>query len=205
MWIAFAFASIVVIVVPGPDVLLTLTSTVGGGRRAGIAAAAGIVVASATQATLALLGLAAVLANSEAVFRLVKYAGAVYLIWLGVRALAAARRDAHDPLCLPEPTSLRTRFVRGLATNLLNVKVTLFYVTFAPQFLDSGAATTATLGAMYAVFLALAVAWLVLVVVAANELRALANAPRVRHAIDLVFGVTLIGFGYRVLRTAQPS
>lgn len=201
-YLAFAVLAAIVIVTPGPDVLLTIQSTAAGGRRAGLATTAGIMTASCTQATLAMTGLAAVLTRAEPVFTAIKYAGAGYLAVLGAQALLAAARPGDGPASPPAfPTPLRRRFTRGLLTNLLNVKVTLFYVAFVPQFLDPTATATASAAVYYAIFLGLAAIWLPVVVVAAESLRRVLSRGDVRRLVDTAFGVTLIGFAYRVLRT----
>jgi threonine/homoserine/homoserine lactone efflux protein len=130
---AFAVASLALLVVPGPSVLYIVTRSVQG-RAAGLVSVLGIHTGSVVHVLAAALGLSAILASSALAFSIVKYAGAAYLIWLGIRSLA--RRDAHVAEVRPRARSLHTVYAQGVIVNVLNPKTALFFLAFLPQFVD---------------------------------------------------------------------
>ena len=134
---AFLLASLILAVTPGPGVIYIVTRTLGQGRKAGFASIAGIALGDFGNATAASLGLAALLSASAAAYVIVKFAGAAYLIYLGVKALrarsaapVAARRIRESPGRL---------FRDGFLVALLNPKTALFFAALLPQFINPGA------------------------------------------------------------------
>jgi threonine/homoserine/homoserine lactone efflux protein len=147
---AFIAASLVLAVTPGPGVFYIVTRGATQGRAAGLASVAGVALGNLGNAIAASLGLAALFAISSLAFTIVKYLGAVYLIYLGVRALrsrAAAGPAAELPLRV---VTLRRIFADGFVVALLNPKTTLFFAAFLPQFLPpaAGPAQTIAMGAI---------------------------------------------------------
>ncbi len=148
---AFLLASLVLAVTPGPGVAYIVARTLAQGRMAGLASVAGVAAGNLGNALGASLGLAALFALSSAAFTLVKWAGAAYLVWLGVQALrrppaAAAARGAFAA------PRLATVFRDGFVVALLNPKTALFFAAFLPQFMDPAAGAVqqaALLGAMF--------------------------------------------------------
>jgi threonine/homoserine/homoserine lactone efflux protein len=130
----FGLASLVLAATPGPGVLYIVTRTLAQGRRAGLASVAGVALGNLGNATGASLGLAAMLAVSTLALSVVKFAGAAYLVWLGVNALRQTNDvDAPAPLDAPRPG----RIMRdGFVVALLNPKTALFFAAFLPQFID---------------------------------------------------------------------
>jgi len=135
-FVAFAAASLALLILPGPSVLYIVTRSVQG-RAAGVASVLGIHTGSIVHVVAAALGLSAILASSAVAFSVVKYAGAAYLIWLGVRTLV--RRDAHPLEASPRSRSLRRIYAQGVLVNVLNPKTALFFLAFLPQFVDPAA------------------------------------------------------------------
>jgi len=135
-WAAFLLASLVLAATPGPGVLYIVTRTLAQGRRVGLASVAGVALGNFGNALAASLGVAAVLAISATAFSVLKWAGAVYLIWLGLKALRAA---PTGPLQAPEtaPDGRQVLF-DGFWVALLNPKTALFFAAFLPQFVDHG-------------------------------------------------------------------
>lgn len=130
----FALASIALLIVPGPAVLYIVARSVNQGRMAGVVSVAGIQVGAFVHIAAAALGLSALLLSSALAFNIVKYLGAAYLIYLGVRKLLS-REERHDgEIVNPEP--LRRVFAQGIVVNLLNPKTALFFFAFLPQFVD---------------------------------------------------------------------
>ena len=134
---AFLLASLILAVTPGPGVIYIVTRTLGQGRKAGFASIAGIALGDFGNATAASLGLAALLSASAAAYVIVKFAGAAYLIYLGVKALWA--RSAA-PLAASRIRESPVRLFRdGFLVSLLNPKTALFFAALLPQFINPGA------------------------------------------------------------------
>jgi len=131
---AFAAASIVLLLIPGPAVLYIVNRSVSDGREAGLAAVAGLSLGNLVHALAAAVGLSAVLATSAAAFNTVKWLGAGYLVWVGVRTLMTtpAEIDPDQPGVSP-----KRAFTQGIVVNILNPKVALFFLSFLPQFIDA--------------------------------------------------------------------
>ena len=122
------------LLVPGPAVLYITSRSIGLGRAAGLVSAMGIAVGTLVHVAAATLGLSALLVSSASAFTFVKYAGAAYLIYLGVRTFRSRDAATLDPS--REPISLRSIFGQGVLVNLLNPKTALFFLAFLPQFVD---------------------------------------------------------------------
>ena len=137
-WGAFLSAAVLLNLSPGPDIAFILGQTARGGRQAGFAAMFGIWTGAFGHVLMAALGLSAVLATSAMVFSLVKWAGAAYLIWLGIAALLA-----KDSKFTVDGETVEHRFFpvyrQGALVALLNPKVAVFFLAFLPQFVDEGA------------------------------------------------------------------
>jgi threonine/homoserine/homoserine lactone efflux protein len=195
----FLVASIALILAPGPDSLYVLARGLGQGRRAGVIAALGSTSGLLAHTTLAALGLAVLLQTSEIAYTLVRVGGALYLIYLGVRALLSRERLAIATSA--SHSSARRMYLQGMLTNVLNPKVALFFIAFLPQFVDphtpSFALSMLLLGAVFAT---LTIIYLMLVGLLSGALgRALLSQPRVAGAIRWVTGGILVGLGLRLL------
>lgn len=192
-FLAFAVFAAVVTVTPGLDTMLVIRTAAVTGRRAGLAAVAGIVMGCLVWAALSAVGVAAVLAASRPAFEVLRGLGVAYLLWLGVRALLRSR-PGEPALGVPPRHAWRT----GLTTNLLNPKVGAFYVSVLPAFLPAGVPALAGglgLGAIHAVE---GMAWLGALVFAVGRARAVLLRPRVARGLERVSGVVFIGFGIRL-------
>lgn len=130
----FLIASALLTIAPGPDIVYVLTRGITQGRRAGFAAALGFATGVFFHTALAALGIAALIRSSEFAFSLVRYAGAAYLIYLGVRTLMS--QGALQPGNDNARTSLWTVYKQSVIGNVLNPKVTLFFLSFLPQFIN---------------------------------------------------------------------
>ena len=131
--LVFAFASLVLIAVPGPSVIYIVTRSIEQGRRAGLVSMLGVEAGGLVHVAAATLGLSALLTSSALAFAIVKYAGAAYLIVLGVQAL---RRGARNRPQAAIACSGGRLFRQGLLVNALNPKVAVFFLAFLPQFVD---------------------------------------------------------------------
>jgi threonine/homoserine/homoserine lactone efflux protein len=130
----FALAAIVLLVVPGPAVLYIVAQSAAHGRRAGLVSMLGIQAGGLVHVAAATAGLSALVVRSALAFDIVKYAGAAYLIFLGVRRLLG--RDTDDGQDVRRSRSLRRLFTQGIVVNVLNPKTALFFFAFLPQFVD---------------------------------------------------------------------
>lgn len=189
---SFLVVAVVLIVTPGPDFALTVRNTVTGGTRAGVVTAFGVVTGQLVWGAAAAAGITALLAASHPAFLALRVAGAAYLAWLGLSALHRAARG------LPH-AAVRARgggpWACGLASNLGNPKMALFFTGLLPQFGTSPAA----LLAHAALFAALTLGWLAAVARAGGALR----VPAVRRALDAVSGIVLVAFGIRFATSAR--
>jgi len=138
-WTTFFAAALALSIAPGPDLTLIVAHTLRGGRRCGFAAMAGIWVGAMGHVMLAAFGLSAILAASATAFAVIKWAGAAYLVWMGLRALVgagglAAQKETHGT-----GSGAWRIFRQGVFTDLLNPKVAIFFLAFLPQFVVPGA------------------------------------------------------------------
>lgn len=133
---AFATASLVLLLIPGPAVVYIVNRSVSDGRPAGLSAAAGLALGNMVHATAAAVGLTAIIRTSQAAFDTVKWLGAAYLIFVGVRTLLTN----HDPIDIDQQ-SVRpvAAFGQGIVVNILNPKVALFFLSYLPTFIDPDA------------------------------------------------------------------
>jgi threonine/homoserine/homoserine lactone efflux protein len=130
----FVLAALALLVVPGPAIFYILARGVEGGRPAGIVSCLGIQIGTLLHATFAAAGLSAVVASSAAAFSVVKWVGAAYLVYLGLKSLFGREETAEDVEVELEP--LRRVFVQAALVQVLNPKVALFFLAFLPQFVD---------------------------------------------------------------------
>ena len=151
---AFVGASLVLAVTPGPGVLYVVTRSVADGRRAGLASVAGVALGNLVNAVGASIGLGALFAVSPAAFALVRYAGAAYLVWLGIRSLRAAEVSSESPARRGAAAVLR----EGFTVAITNPKTTLFFAAFLPQFLLPGTSPALRSVLLGAIFVAIAAA-----------------------------------------------
>ena len=194
---------------PGVDFLLTVSRTLQGGARAGVAAALGINAGCVVHALAAAFGLAALLALVPAAFQVIQWAGAAYLVWLGSGMLRQAWRGGAGTATDAAPAPVRSfaaDFRVGLFTNVLNPKVAFFFLAFLPQFVpaDSPHKTLSflLLGAWFVVqgFL-----FLMLLVALAARLSKLGASGRVRQGLNGLGGVLFIALALRLLRERQVA
>jgi threonine/homoserine/homoserine lactone efflux protein len=194
---AFLAVSALVIVTPGQDTALTIRNTLLGGRRSGIFTAVGISVGQACWTLAASVGVAALLRASEPAFLALKLAGAAYLVFLGLQALAGAFRPGRLRLVvtaggpgLAPATALR----QGIVSNLGNPKMAVFFTGLLPQFGDSFPA----LLALGLVFCTLTLAWLSAYAAAVARAGDLLRRPRVRRSLEGLTGAALVALGLRL-------
>lgn len=204
---AFAVAAGLLTVTPGQDTMLVVRNVLRGGRGDGVVTTFGICAGLFLHATLSALGLSIVLMSSAAAYQAVKYAGAAYLVWLGVRSLLAAARGGYVATDPEEssrgqdrhvPASARRCFVEGLLSNVLNPKTAIFYLAFLPQFIGPADDVFGKSLLLAGIHYAEGIVWLVVVALAVDRTRRLFLGSAVRRWLDGACGVLFVGFGLRL-------
>ena len=209
--LAFIGISALVIMTPGPDTAMTIRNTLMGGRAGGIATALGVSTGLTIWALATSAGLAALLIASEPLFLAVKYAGAVYLIWLGLQSLRAAWRPGGASILTATPArgrpalptlSPRAAFRQGVISDLGNAKIAVFFTSLLPQFaphgFSGGSTDFAALAGLGLLFSAMTLLWLSGYALAVARLSHVLRRPRIRRTLDSITGITLIALGIRI-------
>ena len=216
--VTFACAAALIVLLPGPDTLVVVRNLIRGGRRSAALTVSGVLSGLAIWVTAAALGLAALLRASRDGYTALRLVGAVYLIWLGVNSLrtrAAARNPAaiSNPAATSNPAMstpgevqfpdatrrlVGTGYRAGLATDLLNPKVGVFFVSFLPGFVPAGHAVGPTSLLFGAIFVVETAMYFAILLVLAARVTKWMSEPRVRRRLDRVTGLVLIGFGLRI-------
>jgi threonine/homoserine/homoserine lactone efflux protein len=195
----FTLAAITLLVIPGPAVLYIVTRSVDQGRAAGLASVCGVHVGTLVHVAAAALGLSALLVSSATAYHTVRWVGAAYLVWLGLRRLLARDEEATAAAEGPGPrrVGLGRIFAQGVVVNVLNPKTALFFFAFLPQFVDTSR------GSVPFQVLVFGVAFVLLGLVSDGAYAVAASAgagwlrrrPGVARASRLVSGGVLIGLG----------
>ncbi len=193
-FIAFLAASFVLAVTPGPGVLYIVTRSLAQGRRAGLASVGGVAMGNLCNAIGAAIGLGAWFAISSVAFMVVKYAGAVYLIYLGLSTLLSKGNSIDT--AKPEALSARRIFRSGFFVALLNPKTTIFFAAFLPQFMGSRQGSIATYVSLGAIFVAIAATTDTLYALSAGLLAPALNKTRgLRRVGRGISGSVFLGLG----------
>jgi threonine/homoserine/homoserine lactone efflux protein len=203
-WLFIATA-ILLVITPGQDTFFILGRSLSGGRSAGIAAALAITAGSVIHTFAAALGLSALLATSPYAFIAVKFAGAAYLIYIGVRALLSRANGLPGDDGATRADGRWSAFRQGIFSNLLNPKVALFFLALMPQFIEAG--STRKVGAFLVLgltFVALGVIWCGVLAVAAAKLRnAFLRRPSMANVLNKIAGAMFIALGLKLATARQ--
>jgi threonine/homoserine/homoserine lactone efflux protein len=205
--VLFAGATLVLNATPGVDFLLTVSRTLGGGAKAGIAAALGIASGCCVHALAAAFGLAALLALHPQAFVAVQWAGAAYLGWLGLGQLRRATRGdaAAAPEAAAPSASFWIDFRSGLLTNVLNPKVAFFFLAFLPPFVPADSPNkTLSFLLLGTAFVAQGTLFLFALVAMAARLARWRASGRVRRALGAVAGLLFVALALRLV-VARPG
>jgi threonine/homoserine/homoserine lactone efflux protein len=202
-YLAFVATATGAVLMPGPDMLVVLRTALTAGARAGAWAAAGSAAGNLLWGAATVLGATALLTMSATAFSALKLAGAAYLAWLGFQALRAARRGE---LLAAEgetgkPPSAGKAFRRGLASDLANVKVGLFWTALVPQFMSDAGGLL--LAAMVVTMAGLAFVALAGFALAAGRMRAALGRPHVSRAVNGTVGLLLVGLAAKLAGAAR--
>lgn len=198
--IAFTLAAALLTVTPGLDTALVLRTAAAEGARRAFAAALGICLGCLAWGALAAVGLGMLLEASELAYLALKWIGAAYLLYLGVRLVLVARDAAQPDEASPPRASW---FLRGLLTNLLNPKVGAFYISFLPQFVPAGANVAATTLLLAVIHAGLGLLWFLLLIGATRPLAKALRNPALVRGLDRLTGGVLIYFGLKLAFSRQ--
>lgn len=199
--LSFTLASVVLVLLPGPDTLVVVRSLVRGGRAAGIRTAAGVLCGLGVWVVAAVLGLSALLRASEIGYEVLKIVGAGYLVWIGVQSLRALRQPVAAVAPAGPSTAPLDRmgsFGSGFLTDILNPKIGVLFVSFLPGFVPEGYSPVWTTLGLGAVYIALTALYCAALVVASGSISAWMQTTRIRRRIDALTGLVLVGFGVRL-------
>jgi len=202
---AFTGVAFILTITPGADTMLVLRSVLARGQRAGLWTMLGICSGLFVHATLSALGLSFVLVQSATAFEMVKWLGAAYLIFLGSQSVwqtlgPSATDTAAQPQMKmsPSPKSYRHSLLEGLLSNVLNPKVSVFYLAFLPQFIQPYDPVLAKSLLLAGIHFVMGIIWLTLIAVLAGRVRTLLTRPQIQRSLEAVTGTVLILFGARL-------
>ena len=200
----WSFAAVVALLTltPGLDTALILRTSVLAGRRPAWGVTLGIQLGTLIWGVLTAAGLSALLAASQPAYDVLRWAGAAYLVWMGLRMLLANKAGAES-VQEQQAVGFRKGFTRGLVTNLLNPKVGAFYVAMLPQFIPAGAPHAAMGLVLAGVHVAEGLVWSVLLIGFASLMSGFLRSPGVRRFLDRLTGVVIVGFGVRLALTTD--
>lgn len=197
--ISFLFAITILTLTPGFDTALVLRTAAAQGWKRASATALGVTLGCLVWGVMVGLGLGALLLASEMAYNLLKWVGAAYLLWLGVKLLLHPRTQAHDEqVTTTKEQRYLTCFSRGLLGNLLNPKVGVFYVTFLPQFIPAGASVPLWCTLMALTHMAIGLVWNAVLIGGSHYFAAHLRRPLVLKVMDRLTGCVFIGFAAKL-------
>jgi threonine/homoserine/homoserine lactone efflux protein len=207
---AFVGLAVLVTITPGADTVLTIRNTLAGGTRAGICTVAGICSGVFFQPLLAAFGIAALFVKIPLAFTAVKFAGSLYLIYLGLQSLRGAAKlwcARHREIPLGDRTTRESwkRYREGLLTNALNPKIGVFYFAVLPQFIKATDPVLLKSFLMAGCHYLMGALWLGGIALVAGKSRALLTRPRIKAGLETVSGCAMIGFGARLALARTPT
>jgi threonine/homoserine/homoserine lactone efflux protein len=204
LWLAFVAASAVLLIIPGPTILTVISYSMAHGRRANVSLVTAVALGDSTALLVSLLGLGALLATSAFWFTVVKWAGGLYLLYLGVKLL----RAGLSPIKLAAPATPGSHwrlFVNTYLVTALNPKGIVFFVAFLPQFINPSASVTRQLWVLAVTFVVLATLNATLYAMFAASARKLLASSRAQRCFNLAGGSLLSAAGVWALLAKRPA
>lgn len=205
LWLTFVAASTALLLIPGPTVLLVLSYALSQGRRVAMASASGVALGDLIAMSASLAGLGALVLTSATLFTALKWIGAAYLVWMGLKLL---RAGPSDGLALPDaPDAIRAGavFWHATAVTALNPKSIAFFIAFVPQFIRPDAPILPQFAILIATFVGLAALNALAYALLADRLRATIKRPNVITWLTRSGGVALIGMGVMTATLRRAS
>ena len=204
LWFTFAAASAVLLIIPGPTILTVISYSIAHGRRANVPLVAAVALGDSTALVVSLLGLGALLATSAFWFTVVKSAGGLYLLYLGIKLLRAGISPS-ELLARAVPGSRWKLFANTYLVTALNPKGIVFFVAFLPQFINPGAGIAQQLWILAVTFVAMATLNATLYAVFASTARKVLSSPRAQRRFSLAGGTLLSAAGVWTLLAKRPG
>lgn len=195
LWLAFCAASIALLMIPGPTILLVLSYALTQGRKVALATAAGVALGDLIAMSASLIGLGALIATSATVFTLVKWAGALYLIFLGVQMLRHAPKKGASLIDVDDAADASKVFWHATLVTALNPKSIGFFIAFVPQFISVDTSYAPQAVILIATFVSLAALNALLYAVLADKMRRQIKRPSVLRRLTQLGGASLIAMG----------
>ena len=204
LWLAFVAASAVLLIIPGPTILTVISYSMSHGRRANVPLVAAVALGDSTALVVSLLGLGALLATSAFWFTLVKWAGGLYLIYLGIKLLRSGVSAAE--MTVPAAPASRWRlFANTYLVTALNPKGIVFFVAFLPQFIQPGVPVAPQMWVLAVTFVCLATLNATLYALFAGSARRLLASPKAQRRFHLAGGSLLSAAGVWALLAKRPA
>lgn len=192
LWLAFVAASTALLLIPGPTVLLVLSYALSKGRSVAVASAAGVALGDLIAMTASLLGLGALVLTSATLFVALKWVGAAYLIWLGIKLIRSAPSDG---LTIPKTVTARGVFGHATVVTALNPKSIAFFIAFVPQFIQPEQALAPQFAILIATFCTLAALNALAYALLADRMRGMVGKPSIITWLTRAGGATLVAMG----------
>jgi threonine/homoserine/homoserine lactone efflux protein len=197
--LAFTAAAVLLTITPGLDTMMLLRMVLGGGRRAGVFGGFGTTLGCLVWGAASIAGLTALLAASRLAYDLVRWAGALYLLWLGGSALWRSWRGRAVAEDAPAARMTPGQALRiGFTTNVLNPKIGVFYLSLLPQFLPADAGASGWAALLVGIHVGVGQVWQLVVVWLAGRAAVVLTRPRVKEWTERLTASVLIGFGLKV-------
>ncbi|MCE8009130.1 LysE family translocator [Aestuariivita sp.] len=195
LWLAFVAASIALLLIPGPTVLLVLSYALSKGRSVAVACAGGVALGDLIAMTASLAGLGALVLASATAFTLLKWVGAIYLVWLGIKLLRSAPSAGLDPVTTGRDVTPRGVFGHAATVTALNPKSIAFFIAFVPQFVRPDAPLPPQFAILIATFVGLAALNALAYALLADRLRKTIGRPSVITWLTRAGGAMLVAMG----------
>jgi threonine/homoserine/homoserine lactone efflux protein len=196
----FLLAGILLNLTPGNDTIFILSKSIGQGKKAGIISALGIGTGSVIHTILAAVGFSVIIAKSILLFNIIKYAGALYLLWMGLKMITNKKGLDTGNLLKGEEANYTIIFRDAVITNVLNPKVALFFISFLPQFINPAVSNTVIPFLLLGfTFIATGTIWCFMLAVFSSAIfKQLKANKKAAGYINKLCGLMLIGLGIRV-------
>jgi len=195
LWMTFVAATVVLLIIPGPTIVLVLTYALTQGRRVAVASAAGVALGDFIAMTTSLVGLGALVLASATLFSALKWVGAVYLVWMGIGMIRHAGGATLGKIENAPQLSAGAVFGNACVVTALNPKGIVFFIAFVPQFIRTDAALAPQFTILIATFVGLAAVNVMIYALLADRLRATIRRPAVLGWMTRIGGGVLITMG----------
>lgn len=204
-YLAFIFTTLLAVAIPGPDFLLVFQTSLKAGKREGVYSALGIASGLIVHGTFASIGLSAVLLKSAKAFEIIKWAGAIYLLYLAAQLIVDLLKHKNsqplEELSVTTSHSAKKHIMRGFFTNVLNIKVALFFMAIVPQFVVGDKNVTMQIVIFSVLQILISLAWFILLAISVNKLGRFLKQRKVQRSLDGTSAAIFIGLAAKLATT----